>query len=218
MLRQGPPPTFGAFFLHGVEARAKCVHGAGARCPKEHPRSQILFVFCIGKISRRTPQIADTTRVLHRNDLHKNTQDRSHHLCFASKRPPKDHPRSQLLFVFCIGKNCRRAPQIADTIRVLHRKDLEDDPEGTPPGRQPKTESEPPRKFYTVFIVFVSQAGTKSAPGRISPLSEQKNGTASRREQNVCTASRRKRRTSPFAWLGRGAGHARFGSGRWVQC
>ena len=56
-------------------------------------------------------------------------------------------------------------------------------------------ESEPPRKFYTVFIVFVSQAGTKSAPGRISPLSEQK--MAQRRGESKMCARRRGENVAP---------------------
>ena len=84
---------------------------ASERSPEEHPRSQILFVFCIGTTSTRTPKIAATICVLHQKGHQRTTPDRSYYSCFASERTAEEHPRSQILFVFCIGKTSKMTPK-----------------------------------------------------------------------------------------------------------
>ena len=94
VLQEGSPPSF------GNSRDSKEQHS-------ETPKSQLPFVICTKIASARAPQIADTIRVLHREGLQKNTPDRRYYSCFASKRPPEEHPRSQILFVFCIGKTSK---------------------------------------------------------------------------------------------------------------
>ena len=84
---------------------------ASERSPEEHPRSHILFVFCIGTTSTRTPNIAATICVLHQKGHQRTTPDRSYYSCFASERTAEEHPRSQILFVFCIGKTSKMTPK-----------------------------------------------------------------------------------------------------------